>query len=60
MQGKGQATERRTDLERDINAPPSAPEGVGGTNPETDGARKAYSHVAGSTLAPPIPFPAKR
>jgi hypothetical protein len=52
-------TDRRADLEHDIDAPPSSPQGVGSTKPETDGARKAYAHVKGS-MSPPLPFPPKR
>jgi hypothetical protein len=57
---KGQATERRTDLEHDIAAPPSAPQGVGSTTPRTDGAVGAYDHVSKSPLAPPLPFRPQR
>jgi hypothetical protein len=54
---KGQATERRTDLERAVNAPPSAPEGIGGpTTAPTSGETNAYDGVAESPLAPPLPF----
>jgi hypothetical protein len=53
---KGQATERRVDLEREASGPPSAPQGVGSTKPPVDGANGAYDHIASSNMKPPLPF----
>jgi hypothetical protein len=60
MQNKGQATERRTDLERATNAPPSAPEGIGPDTPAVSGEEHAYDHIAGSNMRPPLPFKPSR
>jgi hypothetical protein len=51
-----QKTGRDATLERAVNAPASAPQGVGSTKPELDGARRAYSHVSSSGMSPPLPF----
>jgi hypothetical protein len=60
QKNSGQGTERRTDLESAVTGPPSSPEGVGPDKPATSGETHAYDHVAGSPLAPPIPFKPKR
>jgi hypothetical protein len=60
MSKNGQASERRTDLERATNAPPSAPEGVGPGTPATSGETHAYDHVQQSPLKPPLPFKPRR